>query len=78
MVKTLEKAFAKAANLPEGEQARLAELIFAEIESETEWATLIADPRSPGMLEQMAEEALAEDRAGNTTPLDFKKTPRVI
>lgn len=64
MTDLLERAFAKAATLPEVEQDALAALILAEIESEQRWQQTFAD--SQDVLTQLADEALAEHRAGKT------------
>lgn len=64
MTDLLERAFAKAATLPEVEQDALAALILAEIESEQRWQQAFAD--SQDVLTQLADEALAEHRAGKT------------
>ena len=71
MTKALEEAFRQASKLPETEQNALAEAIKAEISAEGEWANAFA--RSHDVLERLADEALADHRAGRTTPLDPKK-----
>ena len=68
MTKALEEAFRDASALPAAEQDALAELIKAEIASEQEWDKAFA--ASPDVLERLADEALADHRAGRTTPLD--------
>lgn len=46
----------------------------AEIEADNaRWDALVATDRSQKLLEQLANEALAEHRAGRTTPMIFKK-----
>jgi hypothetical protein len=68
MTKLLEKAFAEAAKLPAEEQDALATAVLSEIESERRWERLFAG--SEDVLGELAEEALAEHRAGRTKPLN--------
>ena len=71
MTKLLEKAFSEAAKLPEPEQDALAAAILEELESERRWDELFE--RSGDVLSELAEEALAEHRAGRTRELDPDK-----
>jgi len=68
MTKLLKKAFEEAAKLPDEDQDALAQAVLAELASERRWDELFA--RSTDMLSELAEEALAEHRAGRTKPLD--------
>jgi hypothetical protein len=68
MTKALRDAFDEAEKLPEAEQEQLAAAIRAELEAETIWAGRLA--ASTKTLEALADEALAEHRAGRTRPLD--------
>ena len=68
MTQMLEQAFAEVAKLPEGEQDAFATWIFEELASEQRWAQSFAS--SHDLLTELAEEALAEHRAGRTQPLD--------
>jgi len=68
MTQSLEAAFAKASQLPEEEQETLAALILAEIESEQRWDGAFA--KSQDRLAELADQALAEHRAGRTRRLD--------
>jgi hypothetical protein len=68
MGQALEKAFQEAARLPDEEQDWLAAWILDEIASERRWEGLFA--RSGALLDTLVEEALAEDEAGETLPLD--------
>jgi hypothetical protein len=68
MTKLLEKAFAEAAKLPDDDQDALAQAVLAELASERSWDELFA--ASADVLGELAEEALAEHRAGRTKPLD--------
>jgi len=68
MIHRLEKASAEAARLPEEEQDWLARFIMQEIAEERRWAELLA--RSGDVLDDMIAEAIAEDDAGETLPLD--------
>lgn len=68
MTTALENAFAEAAKLPESEQEALAQWILAELASERRWAEQFAE--SADALAQLADEALAEHRAGHTEPFE--------
>jgi hypothetical protein len=69
MGKLLERAIEEAHKLSEGEQEAIGAWLLAEIESERRWDELFSRPAST-TLQRMAEEALADHRAGRTTPLD--------
>ena len=71
MTKALERAFHEASKLPKAEQDALAEAIQAEIAAEEDWERSFVE--SPDVLDQLADEAIAEHRAGRTRPLDPKK-----
>lgn len=60
--KLLEEAFAEATKLPEREQDALAAMILEELASERRWEKAFAG--SSDVLAQLADEALAEPRAG--------------
>lgn len=67
MTNKLKEAFETASRLPAGEQDALASAILEEIENDARWtASLAAHPEALGRL---ADEALAEHRAGRTKPL---------
>jgi len=68
MTKLLEKAFSEASKLPQQEQDAFATWILEELASERHWDELFA--KSTHALEQLADEALAEFRAGRTQVLD--------
>ncbi len=68
MTPTLEKAFAEAAKLSPSEQEALARWILEELASELRWDEAFA--ASADALAQLADEALAEHRAGLTEPLE--------
>jgi hypothetical protein len=71
MGKVLELAVAELSKLPEPEQEAVGAWILAELESERRWDDLFA--RSQDMLAEMAAEAIREDEAGLTEPLDPDK-----
>ncbi len=71
MTKALEQAFREASKLPEAEQDALAEAIRAEIAAEEDWERSFMESRD--VLEQLADEAISEHRAGRTQPLDPRK-----
>jgi hypothetical protein len=68
MGKVLQQALTELTKLPEPEQDAVGAWILAELESERRWADLFA--RSSDLLSEMADEAIREDRAGLTEPLD--------
>ncbi len=69
MNQLLQRAFSKAAELPQAEQDRFARFLLAELESERRWAELFGRPESEDLLELLASEALSEHHAGRTLPL---------
>ena len=68
MTKLLERAFAEAGKLTPAEQDLLAARVLAELGEEDEFDRTIA--ASAGKLATLANEALAEHRAGQTQELD--------
>lgn len=68
MTKKLKQAFDAAAKLPPEDQDALAAAILDEVAVDGLWAASFA--RTPAALEQLADEALSEHRAGRTQPLD--------
>jgi hypothetical protein len=64
MTQLLQTAFEEATKLPELEQNRLARWLLEELASEKHWDTWFAE--SEDQFSQLAEEALAEHRAGKT------------
>lgn len=68
VTRVLESALAEVAKLPPDEQDVLATLLLDEIKSEQRRANSLA--RSQALLESLADEALAEFKAGKTKPLD--------
>jgi len=74
MGRLLRNAVAEASKLPEAEQEAVGAWILTEIESERRWDDLFA--KSHDMLAEMAAEAIREDEAGLTQPLDFAISQR--
>ncbi len=68
MTELLERAFAEAAKLTPAEQDALARRILEELDSERRWDESFA--RSADQLSLLADEALAEHRAGRSQILD--------
>jgi hypothetical protein len=66
MTKLLEKALQEVAKLPASEQDAVAAILFEELASEERWAQSFA--KSQDKLAELAEQALAEYRAGRTKP----------
>ena len=71
MTKLLEKAFQEAAKLSEEEQDALARALLDDLASERRWDELF--DASPDLLEDLANEALEEHRAGRTRELNPDK-----
>jgi len=67
MTQLLEKALSEASKLPDAEQDALAAILLEELASEQRWAESFG--KSQDVLAKMAEEALAEYRAGRAQPL---------
>lgn len=67
MTDLLEKALSEVAKLPPSEQDAVAAILLEELAFEQRWAESFA--KSQDALEKLAEEALAEHRAGLTKPL---------
>lgn len=68
MTELLQRAFQLASQLSDDEQNAIAAQLIEEIEIEARWDASFA--HSLDFLEQMADEALREHRAGLTMPLD--------
>jgi hypothetical protein len=71
MTKALEWAFREASKLPETEQDALAEAIRNEVLGDDDWERSFS--ASPDVLEELADEAIAEHRAGRTQPVKSGK-----
>jgi hypothetical protein len=69
MTQILEKAFSEAQKLSEHEQDTLGAIILEEMLDELRWNEAFA--KSQDVLAILADEAIAEFRAGKTTPLKF-------
>ena len=70
MTQLLAHAFEKAAALPEEDQDEVARRLLEDLDGDARWDELFARPESDAWLTKMADEALADHRAGKTTPLD--------
>jgi len=68
MTKLLEQVVAQASALPEADQDSLASRWISELADEQDWQERFAG--SQDVLARLAEEALAEHRAGLTEELD--------
>jgi hypothetical protein len=71
MTNKLKKAFEAASKLPPADQDALAAAILEEVKADGLWEASFA--KQPGALEQLADEALQEHRAGRTRPLEPDK-----
>ena len=70
MTKLLERAFKKASRLPDFEQNAFAKWMLEELQSERKWEKAFAG--SEDILDQLADEALAAFKRGETKPLKIK------
>ncbi len=68
MTELLEKAFSEVSKLNESKQDSVARWLLEELASEQRWEKAFND--SQDLLSQLADEALAEHRAGKTKLLD--------
>lgn len=68
MTDLLQKVLDEVSQLPPDEQDTFATWMLQELRSERRWQELFA--RSQDLLSKMADEALAEHKAGRTLPLD--------
>ncbi len=68
MTHLLKKAFDEAAQHPRDLQDAIAAIVLAELAAQQRWDDTLA--RSQDALSTLADEALAEHRAGRTKPLD--------
>jgi histidinol-phosphate/aromatic aminotransferase/cobyric acid decarboxylase-like protein len=64
MTQLLDQAFKELAKLPPSEQDALAAALLAELASKKRWTVLFDG--SQDLLDKLADEALAEHRAGKT------------
>jgi len=64
MTKALERAFREASKLSDNEQDALAEAILTEVLGEDEWERSFS--ASADVLEDLADEAIEDHRAGKT------------
>lgn len=69
MTVLLEKAFSEAQKLSDHEQDVLASIIIDELLATRKWDEAFAG--SQEQLEKLAEEALADLKAGKTKPMQF-------
>ncbi len=70
MTELLERALSQVSKLPPSQQEEIAAWILAELEDEGSWGRSFSS--SQGILESLADKALAEHEAGLTQPLDPK------
>ena len=71
MTRLLEQAFQEASKLPDIEQNILAKWVLEELESDHQWDQKFA--QSEDLLSQMADDALAEEQADQTSEIDIEK-----
>lgn len=71
MTNALKKAFDAASRLPERDQEELAAAILEELAADERWERSLQS--SPQTLEKLADEALADHKAGRIKPLDFDR-----
>jgi len=71
MTQLLEKAFSEVAKLSEEKQDAVARFVLTEIHAEDEWEKSFAT--SQDEIAFLAEQTLAESKAGKTQPMDFDR-----
>jgi hypothetical protein len=71
MTQLLAEVIKKVSEMPASEQDEFASFMLAELESEEHWDALFSS--SQDLLSKMADEALADFRAGETEPLDLDR-----
>ncbi|MDQ3815223.1 MAG: hypothetical protein M3347_14975 [Armatimonadota bacterium] len=71
MTQLLEQAFGEASKLSEQEQDVIAAWLLDELAAERRWEQAFAD--SSDLLSDLANEALAEHRAGRAQELDVEQ-----
>ena len=71
MTKLLEDAVSKVLVLPEEDQDAIAAIVLQEIESEARWNELFSHAKSADMLAKLADQAIAQARAGRARKLDL-------
>lgn len=69
MTQLLNEAFQEASKLPDMQQNIIARWLLDELLAEKKWDSLFAE--SEDFLANLADEALSENRAGNTKPLNL-------
>ncbi|MDE2780315.1 MAG: hypothetical protein OXI91_11660 [Chloroflexota bacterium] len=70
MNQLLQDAFNRAITLPPKAQDRFAGFLLAELDAGQQWDQLFDRPKSDELLSNLANETLADNGAGSTTPLD--------
>lgn len=71
MTQLLEHVFQEVSKLPDMQQNMIARWLLDEVLTEKKWDSLFVE--SEDFLENLADEALKEHRAGKTKPLDLDK-----
>lgn len=71
MTQLLAEVIKKVSEMPASEQDEFASFMLAELKSEERWDALFSS--SQDLLSKMADEALAEFRAGETESLDLDR-----
>ncbi len=72
MTELLEQAFKEAQKLSDYLQNQLAQQLLEDIENELKWQESLSNPDvNLGVLEEMAQRALIEDREGKTEKKGF-------
>jgi hypothetical protein len=68
MTETLQKALKEISKLPAEQQDAIGEMLLEGLASDRKWDELFA--KYPDQLAKLADQAMEEDRRGETTPLD--------
>lgn len=73
MTQLLQKAFERAAKLPQEEQDKFARFLLSELDSERRWVALFSRPESEDLLERLADEAMTAHRSGRTQSFNLEE-----
>ena len=73
MTRLLQEAFERVAKLPQEDQNKFARFLLAALESDQRWDELFARPESEDLMERLADETLADHRAGRTQLVNIEE-----
>jgi hypothetical protein len=65
MIDIFKQAVERAAQQPEQEQEAIAQAILEMLDADAKWESLLSDPRTPKLLDEMWSEAQENGRSGS-------------